>query len=80
MSEGFNVVHAALVPRITPLPEGLMGWLAVFARNSILKDLSEEEALSIMKQVESMCSVDCLDEDGNWTVVYIRLRFVAIKP
>ncbi|GAW09077.1 S-adenosyl-L-methionine-dependent methyltransferase [Lentinula edodes] len=77
-AEGFDVTHISLTPRLTPLETGLYGWLNTFARGSWLKDLTEQEADEIMKEVEEMCRIDCQDGNGNWAMVYVRLRFVAV--
>ncbi|KAJ3803668.1 hypothetical protein F5876DRAFT_54250, partial [Lentinula aff. lateritia] len=77
-AEGFDVTHISLTPRLTPLEAGLYGWLNTFARGSWLKDLTEQEADEIMKEVEEMCRIDCQDGNGNWAMVYVRLRFVAV--
>ncbi|KAJ3803994.1 S-adenosyl-L-methionine-dependent methyltransferase [Lentinula aff. lateritia] len=77
-AEGFDVTHISLTPRLTPLETGLYGWLNTFARGSWLKDLTEQEADEAMKEVEEMCRVDCQDGNGNWAMVYVRLRFVAV--
>lgn len=63
---------------MTTLPAGLYGWLDVFARNSFLRDLPDEEAIAIMREVEEICKVDCQDESGKWAMVYMRLRFHAV--
>ncbi|KAJ3766029.1 S-adenosyl-L-methionine-dependent methyltransferase [Lentinula raphanica] len=77
-AEGFAVSHISLTPRLTPLEAGLYGWLSTFVRGSWLKDLSDGEAEEVMREVEEMCRVDCQDGNGNWAVVYVRLRFVAV--
>ncbi|KAJ3784626.1 S-adenosyl-L-methionine-dependent methyltransferase [Lentinula aff. detonsa] len=77
-AEGFNITHISLTPRFTPLQTGLYGWLSTFARGSWLSDLPEHEAEEIMKEVEEICHVDCQDGNGNWAMVYVRLRFVAV--
>ncbi|KAJ3720557.1 S-adenosyl-L-methionine-dependent methyltransferase [Lentinula raphanica] len=77
-AEGFTVSHISLTPRLTPLEAGLYGWLSTFVRGSWLKDLSDGEAEEVMREVEEMCRVDCQDGNGNWAVVYVRLRFVAV--
>ncbi|KAJ7600469.1 S-adenosyl-L-methionine-dependent methyltransferase [Mycena floridula] len=78
VSEGFEVRSIELVPRITPLAAGLRGWLNVFVRSSVLKDFEDTEAAAIIEQVENICRVDCQDESGDWSMVYIRLRFSAM--
>lgn len=30
-----------------------------------------------MDEVTQMCEVDCKDKDGNWSIMYVRLRFSA---
>ncbi|KAF9009690.1 S-adenosyl-L-methionine-dependent methyltransferase [Cyathus striatus] len=79
VAEGFNVEHAALVPRVTPLPTGIYGWLQTFARGSIFRDFKEEEAHEIMREVENKLRIDCQDSNGKWAMMYVRLRFVAVK-
>jgi hypothetical protein len=66
------------VPRITPLADGIRGWLEVFARKSILKDCPDSEATEIIDEVEEVLKIDCQDGEGNWSMVYARLRFSAI--
>jgi len=67
-----------LVPRLTPLLEGgLRGWLQLFARRTFLKGFSDEEADAIIDEVVDMCEVDMKDKEGNWALMYIRLRFSA---
>ncbi|KAL0576219.1 hypothetical protein V5O48_005755 [Marasmius crinis-equi] len=74
---GFEVQHISLNPRLTPLPAGMEGWLEVFVRSSWLKNFDDEEAKEIMNEVEKICRVDCQDGEGNWSMTYVRLRFVA---
>jgi len=74
----FEPQHMSLTPRVTPLASGIIGWLTVFARTSILRKFSDEEATEIMKEVEEICRVDFQDRSGQWAMVYMRLRFSAI--
>ncbi|KAJ7242864.1 cyclopropane-fatty-acyl-phospholipid synthase [Mycena haematopus] len=73
--EPLQVLHTA---RITPLADGIRGWLEVFARKSILKDCPDSQATEIIDEVEEALSVDCKDILGNWSMVYTRLRFSAV--
>ena len=41
--------------------------------------LSGQEMEEVMKEVEELCEVDCKDAEGRWGIMYVRLRFVAIK-
>lgn len=78
ISEGFKPLIMELVPRVTPLPEGVYGWLATFARSSFLQGFSDDEAEQVMREVEEVCRVDCQDSSGAWTMMYMRLRFSAV--
>ncbi|KAF7299212.1 hypothetical protein MIND_00869900 [Mycena indigotica] len=70
---GFVIKTITLVPRVTPLSDGVRGWLEVFARTSILKQCSEQEANEIIDEVVDAMKVDCLDNEGNWSMMYTRL-------
>lgn len=75
---GFRVDTISLVPRLTPLGDGgLRGWLQLFARGTFLKTVSDMDTEEIMDEVEQMCEVDCKDREGNWSLMYVRLRFAA---
>ena len=75
---GFRVDTISLVPRLTPLGDGgLRGWLELFARRTFLKTVNDLDAEAIMDEVEQMCGVDCKDHAGNWSLMYVRLRFAA---
>jgi hypothetical protein len=76
-SEGFTVVSSTLVPRPTLLPTDLLGWMRTFARRSFLSSLSDEEAEDVMKETSQRSLVDCQDEDGRDSIMYVRLRFEA---
>ncbi|QRV92593.1 methyltransferase domain protein [Ceratobasidium sp. AG-Ba] len=79
-SQGFEVQHASLHPRITPLPGHLNDWLYTFARNSALASMNDEEARQMIQEISDICEVDMKDESGGWGIMYVRLRFVAIRP
>ncbi|KAG8689353.1 hypothetical protein FRC08_010991 [Ceratobasidium sp. 394] len=79
-AEGFQVQHTSLSPRITPLPGHLNDWLLTFARTSALASLNNEEAQKVMQEISDACEPDLRDERGGWAVMYVRLRFVAIRP
>jgi hypothetical protein len=78
VSAGFEPVHISLSPRITPVPEGLLAWFQLFVRNSFLRDFSDQEAEDVMEEAANICEVDCKDGEGNWGIVYMRLRFLAV--
>ncbi|KAF8552760.1 S-adenosyl-L-methionine-dependent methyltransferase [Imleria badia] len=75
---GFRVDTMSLVPRLTPLGDGgLRAWLQLFARKTFLKTVNDVDAEAILDEVEQMCRVDCKDQAGNWSLMYVRLRFAA---
>jgi hypothetical protein len=63
---------------MTPLPEGLSAWLRLFTRHSFLREFGDDEAEEIIQDVVDMSAVDCKDEEGNWEIVYMRLKFSAV--
>ena len=76
---GFQVKEISLHARPTALGEGgLVGWLETFVRDTMLRSLSDEEAKDVMEEVEEICKVDCRDSQGRWSLMYSRLRFVAV--
>ncbi|KAJ7163011.1 S-adenosyl-L-methionine-dependent methyltransferase [Mycena filopes] len=74
----FHPLSITLTPRPTPLPSGLLAWLTLFARPSILRPCPDAEAAEIMAEVVEACRVDCQDALGRWGMVYMRLRFEAV--
>ncbi|KAJ7202819.1 S-adenosyl-L-methionine-dependent methyltransferase [Mycena pura] len=74
----FEPRDVSLTPRVTPLADGVRGWLECFARTSILGTCSETDAAEIIDEVEDALRVDCQDTSGNWAIMYTRLRFSAI--
>ena len=47
-----------LVPRPTPLPTDMFGWLQTFVRGSWFATFDDEEAEKLMKEVEVICRPD----------------------
>jgi hypothetical protein len=78
VSAGFEPTHISLSPRVTPVQEGLPAWLWLFVRNSFLREMDDQEAGDVIREVTHMCEVDCKDGEGNWAIVYMRLRFSAV--
>jgi trans-aconitate methyltransferase len=76
---GFSVEHIALIPRPTPLPTGMEGWLKTFARPFLGALPAEVQDAALTEAIELLRPALC-DEDGNWIADYVRLRFVAILP
>jgi trans-aconitate methyltransferase len=73
---GFTVQSIELVPRPTPLPNGMDSWLNTF-RNGVLDRLSATDRVTALTQTIALLEPILRDEDGNWTADYVRLRFHA---
>ena len=77
--QGFAVDYIELIPRPTPLPTDMGGWLEVFAASFFarlpreLRTVARDEVIDLLRLV--LC-----DEQGRWTGDYIRLRFAARAP
>jgi trans-aconitate methyltransferase len=78
-ARGFKINSIALIPRPTPLPGDITGWLETFAE-SFIKVLPEEERLSFLEEVREALRPELCDFDGVWIADYVRLRFAAEKP
>ena len=77
-TQGFRVTSIELIPRPTPLPGDISGWLATFAE-SFTNCLPEEERAGFVAELREALRPLLCDEMGNWTADYVRLRFAAIK-
>ncbi len=78
--QGFDVIHAILFARPTPLAEGEAGmanWIQMFA-SPFLAGLSNEQQIQIIRVVEKYLQ-PTLYQQGTWTADYRRIRIVAIK-
>jgi trans-aconitate methyltransferase len=73
---GFAVEYIELIPRPTPLPTDMSGWLKTFAMPMIRLLPPEERSVALDEVVELLRPALC-DEKGRWTADYIRLRFLA---
>jgi len=76
-AHGFTVQEMALIPRPTPLPTGIRGWLAIFERSTL--DRLGADAESAVDEIEEQLRSVLCDATGRWTADYIRLRFSAVK-
>jgi trans-aconitate methyltransferase len=77
--QGFVIHYIALIPRPTPLPGDIIGWLETFAE-SFTSCLSETERPNFLAEIRTALRPKLCDENGQWTADYIRLRFAAEKP
>jgi SAM-dependent methyltransferase len=75
---GFAVESLALIPRPTPLPTGMHGWLETFAKPCCAALPTADHEAYLSEVVELLRPVLC-DREGNWTADYVRLRFEARK-
>lgn len=75
---GFQVESMELIPRPTPLPTGMMGWLKTFRGSYLREKLGARADEALNEIVEDLRFALC-DRSGNWTADYVRLRFLAFK-
>ena len=75
---GFVTESVQLIPRPTPLPTGMRGWLETFA-NPFCAVLPKEEREAFLDEATRMLRPVLCDEQGRWTADYMRLRFIARK-
>lgn len=75
---GFEVESIELIPRPTPLPTGILGWLQTF-RGTYLREKLGSQAETAMNEIIENLRFSLCDSAGNWTADYVRLRFLARK-
>jgi SAM-dependent methyltransferase len=75
---GFAVSYIALIPRPTPLPGDVTGWLETFAE-SFTSALPAAERPAYIAEVREALRPQLCDAEGKWTADYTRLRFSAKK-
>jgi SAM-dependent methyltransferase len=78
-AQGFQVNSIALIPRPTPLPGDILGWLETFAQ-SFTAALPVQERPAFLDEVKAALRPQLCDAAGQWTADYVRLRFSAKKP
>jgi trans-aconitate methyltransferase len=76
---GFNVDYIELIPRPTPLPTDMAGFLETFA-GSFLGRLADNKRTAVRDEIVELLRPVLCDEQGRWTGDYIRLRFAAHLP
>ncbi len=78
---GFVDVNAELIPRPTPLPAGVAGWLktfrAGFMDHAAVPDSEQDD---VAQSVEASLETKLRKDDGTWEADYVRLRFTMRKP
>jgi SAM-dependent methyltransferase len=75
---GFSISTIALIPRPTPLPGDVTGWLETFGE-SFTACLPLAERSGYIAEVREALCPELADADGKWTADYVRLRFAALK-
>jgi len=78
-ARGFAVESIKLIPRPTPLPGDVTGWLETFAE-SFSGVLPAGERAAFLAEVQDDLRASLCDADGRWTADYVRLRFRATRP
>jgi trans-aconitate methyltransferase len=73
---GFKVDYIELIPRPTPLPTNMGGWIELFAQ-PFLNRLPVDKRSSVVGEVVEVLRPMLCDEQGHWTADYMRLRFAA---
>jgi SAM-dependent methyltransferase len=76
---GFVVTHIELIPRPTPLPTGIEGWLATFAKVQVAA-LPESEREAALARMAARLRPVLYDATTGFTADYVRLRVVASLP
>jgi trans-aconitate methyltransferase len=77
---GFAIRYIALIPRPTPLPTEINGWLETFAQ-SFMAPLAEGDRSDFIDEVREALRPNLCDANGGkWFADYVRLRFAADKP
>ena len=76
---GFSIKYIALIPRPTPLPGDVTGWLETFGESFTARLLPADRPAYIEEVQEKLRPLLC-DAQGKWIADYVRLRFAAVKP
>ena len=77
-ARGFDVKYIALIPRPTPLPGDITGWLATFGE-SFTATLPAADRPAFIAEVQETLRPQLCDASGQWVADYVRLRFSARK-
>ncbi len=78
---GFTDVEARIIPRPTPLPTGVRGWLKTFRAGFLdAAGVPESARAQMIDEIETLLTPVLRDGAGNWSADYVRLRWQARKP
>ena len=75
---GFRVNSIALIPRPTPLPGDILGWLETFCEG-FAAGMSDFERAGYLEEVRAALKPQLVDADGVRVADYVRLRFSATR-
>jgi trans-aconitate methyltransferase len=78
-ARGFRVNKIILIPRLTPLPTDIRGWLSTFANPFTAAIETSKRDFFLEEVIDSLEPALC-DASGQWFADYVRLRFSASKP
>ncbi len=73
---GFQIQFIQLFERPTPIPGDIEGWFETFGE-SFLMAVPKDGRKNFMDEVRDDLAPDFKNDDGVWTVDYVRLRFQA---
>lgn len=73
---GFTVDRIELIPRPTPIPSDMAGWLETLAA-PVLASVSPGLRARVRDEAVELLGPALRDSDDNWTADYIRIRFEA---
>ena len=78
---GFADIDARIIPRETPLPNGVVLWVLTFRAGWLdVAGVPDEEREDIAQAVERRLAPKLQRPDGSWFADYVRLRFTMRKP
>ncbi len=75
-AHGFDVASIELIPRPTPLPTDMAGWLRTMA-GPHLDAVPADDREAALDETIRLLEPRLRDEGGRWTADYVRLRFRA---
>ena len=75
---GLTISYIALIPRPTPLPTDIKGWLETFAQ-PLMAPLADGDRAAFIDEVRAALRPALCDADGKWFADYVRLRFATQK-
>ena len=75
-AHGFHVHEVRLIPRPTPLPTGMAGWLKTFGE-PFLKRVPDGERAGALEETLRLLAPSLRNASGGWIADYVRVRFSA---